>query len=107
MVLTLFTSGHVAAPGEIPLAHEDLGAGQRVSGVTLVRDDSAVDQVWVRRALPAVGDLRQLGARVVPLHLCSCWTGGGWRQRHSEDTQESSDVTDVYPARKQAAAAVD
>lgn len=68
--LTFLTSRHIAAPSEIPLAHEDLRAYQLKSRVALVGDDGAVDEVRVGRALPAVGDLRQLGAGVVPRHLC-------------------------------------
>lgn len=72
--LTFLTSRHVAAPSEIPLAHEDLGAYQLISRVALVGDDGAVDEVRVGCALPAVGDLRQLRAGVVPRHLCWCWS---------------------------------
>lgn len=68
--LTFFTSWHVTAPREIPLAHEDLRANQLKSRVALVGDDGAMDEVRVGRALPAVGDLGQLRASVVPLHLC-------------------------------------
>lgn len=75
--LTFLTSRHVTAPGEIPLAHEDLGANQLVSRVALVGDDGAVDEVGVGRALPAVGDLGQLRAGVVPRHLCWRWSSWG------------------------------
>lgn len=70
LLLTFLASRHVTAPSEIPLAHEDLGAYQLVSRVALVGDDGAVDEVGVRRALPPVGDLGQLGTGVVPRHLC-------------------------------------
>lgn len=68
--LTFLTSWHITTPSEIPLAHQDLRAYQFISRVALVGDNGAVNEVRVGRALPAVGDLRQLGASVVPRHLC-------------------------------------
>lgn len=41
--LTFLASWHIAAPGEIPLAHEDLRADQLISRVALVGDNRAVD----------------------------------------------------------------
>lgn len=76
---TFFTSWYIATPCEIPLTHEDLGAAQLISGVALVGDHGAVDQVGVGGALPAVGDLGQLGASVVPWHLFRRWNG--WREK--------------------------
>lgn len=67
--LAFCTFGQVGTPCQIPLAHQYLGAHELKAGVALVGDDGAVDQVGVGGALPAVGDLGQLGARVVPLHL--------------------------------------
>lgn len=71
--LTFLTPWHITTPSQIPLAHEDLGANQLISRVALVGDDRTVNQIRVGSALPAVDDLRQLGARVVSWHLCRCW----------------------------------
>lgn len=68
--LTFLTFRHIPAPSEIPLAHEDLRAQQLKTRVALVGDDGAVDEVGVGCALPAVSDLWQLRAGVVPRHLC-------------------------------------
>lgn len=77
--ITFFTSWYVATPCEIPLAHEDLRAGQLISRVALVGDHGAVDEVRVGGALPSVGDLGQLGASVVPGHLFRrCDGRRGW-----------------------------
>lgn len=67
---TFCTFGQVTTPRQIPLAHQQLGAHQLEARVALVGDDGAVDQVRVGCALPAVDNLRQLRASVVPLHLC-------------------------------------
>lgn len=58
--LTFLAFWHITAPTEIPLTHEDLRANQCVSWVALVGDHSAVYEIRMRHALPAVGDLRQL-----------------------------------------------
>lgn len=121
--LAFCTFGQVGAPRQIPLAHQDLGAHQLEAGVALVGDHGAVDQVGVGRALPAVGDLGQLGARVVPLHLfwidvdkqeqgvqCLVAEGGGkatlgvpfitFAQQRSEGTMKM----EAYDVQKQRAA---
>lgn len=82
--LTFLTSRHIATPSEVPLAHDDLRAHQLVPRVALVGDDGAVDEVGVRCALPAVGDLRQLGAGVVSRHLW--WRLGETRVRPGDRT---------------------
>lgn len=79
---TFFTSWYIATPCEIPLAHEDLRAGQLISGVALVGDHGAVDEIGVGCALPAIGDLGQLRASVVPRHLFGRWNG--WHGKRGE-----------------------
>lgn len=56
--LTPLARGQVLTPGEVPLAHEDAGAHHLVARVALVGDDGAMHQLRLRRALPAIGDLR-------------------------------------------------
>lgn len=102
--LTFLTSWHITAPSEIPLTHEDLWAYQLISGVALVGDDGAVDEVRVGRALPAIGNLRQLRARVVPRHLC--WHRSSWcccivlvgeeRHRMGNGKLRISDILSIY-----------
>lgn len=82
--LTFFTSWHVTAPREIPLAHENLGANELKPRVALVGDDGAMDQVRVGCALPAVGDFGQLRASVVPLHLCLHCVSRTWENQSGE-----------------------
>lgn len=101
--LTFLTSWHITAPSEIPLTHEDLGACQLISRVTLVGDDGAVDEVRVGRALPAVGDLRQLRAGVISRHLCWHWSSwccivlvGEERDRMGNDKLRITDILPIY-----------
>lgn len=96
LLLTFLASRHVTAPSEIPLAHEDLGAYQLVSRVALVGDDGSVDEVRVRRALPPVGDLGQLGTGVVPRHLClPLGAVGGAEERSDRAGNGKLRITDI------------
>lgn len=68
--LTPLARWQVAAPRQVPVAHEQVGTSQLEAGVAVEGDDGAVQQLRLRGGLPAVGDVGQLRARVVAGHLC-------------------------------------
>lgn len=70
VLLTPLAGGQVAAPRQVPVAHQKVGAGQLEAGVAVVGDHGAMEQLWLRRCLPAVGNVWQLGAGVVTGDLC-------------------------------------
>lgn len=70
---TFNTRRGAAAPGKVPLAGDDVGAADVISGLTLVGQHAASDGGGVGRADPAKLDLGQWGAGVVGFNLC---TGG-------------------------------
>lgn len=67
---TSLAARQVSAPGEVPLAHEQLRPDQLVTWVALVGHHGTLDQLRVGRAPPAVRDLRKLRAGVVTRNLC-------------------------------------
>ena len=81
VVFTSLTAGQVSAPGQVPLAHEQLCAHQLETWVALVGDHCAMDQLRVGGALPSVGDLWELRTRVVTRYLC---IHEGGREKESE-----------------------
>lgn len=68
--LTPLARWQVAAPRQVPVAHEQVGTSQLEARVAVEGDDGAVQQLGLRGGLPAVGDVGQLRARVVAGHLC-------------------------------------
>lgn len=68
--LTLLAGGWRCAPGQVPLAGENVGAEQLVARLALVSKHCASDQVPVGSRPPAPLRRWQLGARVVPRDLC-------------------------------------
>ena len=69
--LTLLAGGRRSAPGQVPLAGENVGAEQLVAWLALVGKHRAPDQVPMGSRPPAPLRRRQLGARVVPRDLCT------------------------------------
>lgn len=67
--LTLFAERRLRAPGQVQLAGQGLPPHQVVTGVALVGDPSSSHQSHVGRGLPAVLDLGQVRAGVVPGNL--------------------------------------
>lgn len=68
--LTLLAGGRRCAPGQVPLASENVGAEQLVAWLALVSKHRAPDQVPMGSRPPAPLRRGQLGARVVPRDLC-------------------------------------
>lgn len=68
--LTLLAGGRRCAPGQVPLAGENVGAKQLIPRLTLVGKHRAPDQVPVGSRPPAPLWRGQLRARVVPRDLC-------------------------------------
>lgn len=68
--LTLLAGGRRCAPGQVPLAGENVGAEELVARLALVSKHGAPDQVPVGGCPPAPLRGWQLGARVVPRDLC-------------------------------------
>lgn len=68
--LTLLAGGRRCAPGQVPLAGENVGAEELVARLALVSKHGAPDQVPVGGRPPAPLRGWQLGARVVPRDLC-------------------------------------
>lgn len=62
--------GRRSAPGQVPLAGENVGAEQLVTRLALVSKHRAPDQVPVGSCPPAPLRRWQFGARVVPRDLC-------------------------------------
>lgn len=69
-LLTPLAGWQVAAPRQVPVAHEQVGTSQLEAGVAVEGDDGAVQQLRLRGGLPAIGDVRQFRARVIAGHLC-------------------------------------
>lgn len=72
---TFNTRGGAAAPGEVPLAGDDVRAADVISGLTLVGQHAASHRGGVGGADPSKLDLGQGRAGVVGLNLC---TGEQW-----------------------------
>lgn len=70
MPLTPLAGGQVAAPCQVPVAHQEVGASQLEAGVAMVGDHGAMEQLRLRGRLPAIGNVRQLGAGVITGDLC-------------------------------------
>lgn len=70
MPLTSLAARQVAAPRQVPLAHEQLGPDHLVPWVALVGHHGALNQLRVGCALPPIGDLWKLRAGVIPRNLC-------------------------------------
>ena len=68
--LTFLAGGRRCAPGQVPLAGENVGAEQLITRLALIRKHSAPDQVPMGGRPPAPLRRRQLGARVVPRDFC-------------------------------------
>ena len=66
MALTFLAEWGVAAPAEVPLAGEGITPHDVVAGVTLVGDPGPPHKLRVRSGFPAVLDLGQIRAGVVP-----------------------------------------
>ena len=69
MALTFLAEWGVAAPAEVPLAGEGVAPHDDVAGVTLVGDSGPPHELRVGSGFPAVLDLGQIRAGVVPRHL--------------------------------------
>lgn len=63
---TFLAERGVAAPGEVPLAGEGVAANNIVARVTLVGDLGLPNQLGVRSGLPAILDLWQVRAGLIP-----------------------------------------
>lgn len=68
--LTLLAGGRRCAPGQVPLAGQNVGAEQLIARLALVSKHRAPDQIPVGGRPPAPLRRWQLWARVVPRNLC-------------------------------------
>lgn len=68
---TFNTRRGAAAPGEVPLAGDDVGASDVISGLTLVGQYAASHRGGVGGADPAKLDLGEGRAGVIGLNLCT------------------------------------
>lgn len=68
---TFDTRGGAAAPGEVPLAGDDVGAADVISGLTLVGQHATSHGGGVGGADPAKLDLGEGRAGVIGLNLCT------------------------------------
>lgn len=47
MPLTPLAGGQVTTPCQVPVAHQEVGAGQLETRVAMVGDHGAVEQLWL------------------------------------------------------------